>query len=90
MARTNGAAPFLTTLALPFHLLYHHSLQAIVYFSVRAEKEGLNGNVLTTELFGMSLGEDEAPYVYAGNGEEEMAKAKEESPAGGDEHNTIV
>ena len=52
------------------------SLQAIVYFSVRVEKEGLNGSVLTTELFGTSVGEDEAPYVYAG--EDDMTNNKEE------------
>lgn len=58
-------------LTLHFHAQPPHSysLQAIVYFSVRVEKEGLNLNVLTTELFGMSVGD----YVYAGEEDDNVA-----------------
>lgn len=42
---------------------YIYSLQAIVYLSVRVEKEALNHGVLATELFGTSDTDDEAPYV---------------------------
>jgi len=39
------------------------SLQAIVYFSVRVEKENLNHIVLLTELFGTDASDNEATYV---------------------------
>ena len=54
-------------------------LQAIVYLSIRVEKETLNLGILTTELFGGETADDEAPYVYAG--ESEMAPHKEDSTA---------
>eukprot|EP00977_Amphora_coffeiformis_P030250 scaffold45662_cov260-Amphora_coffeaeformis.AAC.4 len=40
-------------------------LQAIVYFSVRVEKEKLNQSGLTTELSGTNASRNEAPYVSA-------------------------
>lgn len=75
--------------------MYHsplYSLQAIVYFSVRVEKEGLNGNVLTTELFGVSVGDNEAPYVYAGEDDDDMANNKTaavDDPAAAGEHSMV-
>ena len=76
--------------------MYHsplYSLQAIVYFSVRVEKEGLNGNVLTTELFGTTVGDNEAPYVYAGE-DDDMANTKEtvavvDGPPAAGEHSMV-
>jgi len=51
--------PFLTP------LIFRCSLQAIVYFSVRVEKEKLNQSGLTTELSGTNASRNEAPYVSA-------------------------
>ena len=57
------------------HLTYRNSftfdasLQAVVYFSVRVEKESLNFGILTTELFGNEVGPDGVPYVFAGESE---------------------
>lgn len=51
------------------------SLQAVVYISVRSDKEGLSHQVMVTELFGPTDEDGKTSYVAADTTEETAAAA---------------
>lgn len=66
-----------------------HRLQAIVYISVRTDKENLNLGILSTELFGSEVGPDGVSYVFASESEMTGKEARA-ATASEDNHKTLV